>query len=74
MTKQFKEAIKVADKLEDKIAAMHLSLGYVMIAKLAEFTAMEIRKQIPMYIGNLNPKWKLYDDVIALLKGRLNGG
>ena len=72
--KEFKEAKKVADELEDKIAAMHFSLEYVQIAKLAEFAATEIRTQIPMYIGNLNPKWKLYNYVVALLIGRVNGG
>jgi len=72
--KEFKEAEKVADELEDKIAAMHFSLEYVQIAKLAEFAATEIRTQIPMYIGNLNPKWKLYNYVVALLIGRVNGG
>jgi len=72
--KEFKEAKKVADELEDKIAAMHFSLEYVQIAKLAEFAATEIRTQIPMYIGNLkNPKWKLYNYVVALLKDRING-
>ena len=52
---------------------MDLGLTYIEFAKIAEFTAMKIREQISMYTGNLNPKWKLYDDVVALLKDRING-
>ncbi len=74
ITKEFKEAIEIADKLESEICDMDLGLTYTEIAKTAEFTAMKIREQIPMYTENLNPKWKMYDDVIAILKGRINGG
>jgi len=71
---QLEKAIVIADQLETEIRNMHLGLSYIQIAKTAEFTAMKIHEQIPMYTGNLNPKWKLYDNVVALLKGRVNGG
>ncbi|MGD1319546.1 hypothetical protein [Chryseobacterium sp. 2R14A] len=32
--------------------------------KLALMMAIEVLKQIPMYEGNLNPKWKFWDDVV----------
>lgn len=72
MTKDFKKAIEIANKLEDGITKIHPSLSYLSITKLAEFTAMSIRQEIPMYTGNLNPKWKIYDDVVAIIKGRQN--
>lgn len=74
MDAEFKKAVIVADQLENEISDMDLGLTYTEIAKTAEFTAMKIREQIPMYTGNINPKWKLYDNVVALLKGRVNGG
>lgn len=73
MTEQFKKAIIITDNLEAKIIDMKIVNEYVSICKLAEFTAMEIREQIPMYTGNINPKWKIYDDVVAIIKGRQNG-
>ena len=73
MKKDFKKAIEIADKLEYDITKINPSLSYLSITKLAEFTAMTIRQEIPMYNGNLNPKWKIYDDVVAIIKGRQNG-
>ncbi|WP_372937549.1 hypothetical protein [Seonamhaeicola sp.] len=29
----------------------------------------EILKAIPMYTGNLNPKWKFYNDVKSIIEG-----
>ena len=73
MTEDFKKAVEIADKLESGITELHPSLSYISIAKLAEFTAMAIRQEIPMYTGNINPKWEIYDDVVAITKGRQNG-
>ena len=73
MTEDFKKAINIADDLETSIADMDIGLEYIEIVKIAEFAAIKIREQIPMYTGNLNPKWKIYDNVVAVLKGRING-
>lgn len=32
-------------------------------ALIAQRMVLEIQKEIPMYIGCLNPKWKFWDDV-----------
>ncbi|AEL24042.1 hypothetical protein [Cyclobacterium marinum] len=74
MDAEFKKAVVIADQLETEISDMDLGLTYIEIAKMSEFTALKIREQIPMYTGNINPKWKLYDNVVALLKGRVNDG
>ena len=73
MTEDFNKAIEIADKLESVIQEIHPRLSYRNIAKLAELTAMAIREQIPMYTAVINPKWKIYDDVVAITKGRRNG-
>ncbi len=69
-TDKMEEANKIADQLEDEIAKKGYGLTYTQIVGLSELTAMKVRENVPMYTGNLNPKWKLWDDVIALLKGR----
>ena len=73
MDAEFKKAVVIADQLETEISDMDLGLTYIEITKTAEFAAMKIREQIPMYTGNINPKWRIYDNVVALLKARVNG-
>ena len=73
MTEDFKKAVEIADQLEAEINLLGVASDYVGVCTIVQFTAMAIRKQIPMYIGNLNPKWKIYDDVVAIIKGRING-
>ncbi len=73
MTEDFKKAVEIADQLENEINLLGVASDYIGVCTMAQFTAMAIRKQIPMYTGNLNPKWKIYDDVVAIIKGRING-
>ena len=67
------EAKVIADNLEEEVAALHFKLSYPQIAKIALLTAKKIKEQIPMYQGNLNPKWTTYDFVCSLLNERVNG-
>ncbi len=70
----FLEAIEVANGIEEQVRiVMPDGTDYDTILKVARYTADRMKSVIPMYTGNLNPKWKLYDTVILILKGRLNG-
>lgn len=69
-TDKMEEANKIADQLETKITEVGCGLTYYEIVKLSKVMAMKVRENIPMYTGNLNLKWKLWDDVICLLNGR----
>ena len=73
MTEQFEKAIQRADDLETKVIYMKVAKDYTDVCKITEFAAMAIRQEIPMYTGNINPKWQIYDDVVAIIKGRKNG-
>lgn len=59
-----------ANQLENKIAGLHCSLTYEEIVSIAILMAKEVRDNISMYEGNLNPIWKLWDNTIKALKTR----
>lgn len=74
MTDEFKVAVGIANNLEEQIKIVDDELDYKRVLKLAIYTADCMKAIVPMYTGNLNPKWKQLDTVIEILKGRLNGG
>ena len=65
------EPIDNADQLENKIAKLQCQLTYEEIVEVALMTAEEVKSNVPMYDGELNPKWKLWDDTIKALKTRI---
>lgn len=68
------EAVEVANGIEGQVRiVMPDGTDYGIILKVAIYAADRMKSVIPMYTGNLNPKWKLYDTVIFILNGRLNG-
>lgn len=70
----FNEAVEVANSIEEQVRIVMPEVAdYDTILKVARFASDRIRSVIPMYTGNLNPKWKLYDTVFVILNGRLNG-
>jgi len=70
----FQDAIKVADEIEEQVRiVMPTGTSYDIILKISQYTADRMKSVIPMYTGNLNPKWELYDKVFVILNGRLNG-
>ena len=71
-TGNFFLAAEIANSLEGQIKIVDSGLDYKRILKLAIYTADCMKAITPMYIGNLNPKWKQYDTVIKILKYRLN--
>jgi len=73
MGKEFQKAIDIADSIEEQIKIIDSELNYKRVLRLSLYTADCMKSITPMYIGNLNPRWKQYDTVIEILKGRLNG-
>lgn len=70
----FIEAVEVANGIEEQVRiVMSDGTDYDTILKVARYVADRMKSVIPMYTGNLNPKWKLYDTVFIILNGRLNG-
>lgn len=72
MENEFQKAIDIADGIEEQIKIVDSELSYPRVIKLAIYTADRMKSVIPMYTGNINPKWRQYDTVIEVLKGRLN--
>jgi hypothetical protein len=72
MSEEIIEAQRIADEIENGIIKMDLSekINYSDVLKLSEYTIEKVIKEIPRYTGNLNPKWKKYDLVREILKGR----
>ena len=69
------EAIKVANEIEEQVRiVMPSGTDHDTILKVARYTADRMKSVIPMYTGNLNPKWKLYDTVFSILNDRLSEG
>lgn len=64
-------SVKIADGIIDQIKIVDNSLSDKQVLNLAIYTAHQMRSVIPMYIGNLNPKWRLFDSVIDILNSRL---
>ena len=73
MVEDFKKAINIANELEKDIIEFEKDLEYKRVRSIALFTARKIKEQIPMYMGNINPKWLIYDNVVNIIKGRING-
>lgn len=69
---EFQKAIDIANELENDLRNCELEIDYKTILKISLFTARKIKAEIPMYTGNLNPKWALYDNVVSVIVGRLN--
>jgi len=67
------KSVIIANSIEDDIASMHMKLSYLQIVKLALLIAKKILAEIPMYTGELNPKWAIYNFTVELLNSRLNG-
>ena len=65
------EVQKNADKLEDLVAKLNYSLTYDKIVNVAILIAEQVKESHPMYIGNLNPKWALWNDTIVELNNRI---
>ena len=62
---------KNADELENKISKLNCGLTYEEIVKVAIMMAEQIKESHPMYTGNLNPKWALWNDTIVELNNRV---
>lgn len=61
-----------ADQLENKIARLQCLLTYEEIVTVAILMAQEVKDSITKtYEGNLNDKWKLWNDTIEVLKTRI---
>jgi len=60
-----------ANQLENKVAKLSFKLYYDDIVTIAILMAQEVKDSINMYEGELNPKWKLWNDTIEVLKTRL---
>ena len=43
-----------------------------IVLKVVRYTADRIKNNTPMYTGNLNPKWELYDNVVKEINNKLN--
>lgn len=70
----FNEAVEEANSIEEQVKiVMPEGTDYDTILKVAKFASDRMRSVLPLYTGNLNPKWKLYDTVFVILNGRLNG-
>ena len=65
-----KTSDEIADQLEKEITDAGCGLTYYEIVKLSIVTAKTVLENVPMYTGDLNPKWKLWDSVITELKSR----
>lgn len=70
-TKTILDALKMADGIIEQIKIVDNNLNDKQVLNLAIYTAHQMRSVIPMYIGSLNPKWRLYDSVIDILNSRL---
>lgn len=70
MKEDFKQAQEIADGIVEQIKIVDSELSEKTVLKLAIYTAERMRSVIPMYTGNINPKWKIYDRVTGILAER----
>lgn len=71
-TELFDNAQEIAKEIEEYTRLIAPDSDDDTILKLAIYTVDRVKLEIPMYTGNLNPKWKLYDTVYMILRERLN--
>jgi hypothetical protein len=69
-----KTPLELVIGIEEDLRIADDSLNKIQVLKLTRYVIHQTRDIIPMYIGNLNPKWELYDKAIELAESRLNGG
>lgn len=67
----YTKASENANQLESKITKLNCGLTYEEIVKIAIMTANEVKKNTPMYIGDINPKWQLWDNTLKELNMRI---
>lgn len=69
-----KTPLEIVNGIEEQLRITEDSLNNQQVLKLTRYVVHQMRDVIPMYIGNLNLKWELYDKAIELAESRLNGG
>jgi hypothetical protein len=69
-----KTPLEIVIGIEEQLKIVDDSLNKIQVLKLTRYMVHQMRDVIPMYTGNLNPKWKLYDEAIELAECRLNAG
>lgn len=60
-----------ANRLENVIASKNMGHSIEEIIELATLVANEVKDATPMYQGNLNPVWDLWNETIKELESRL---
>ena len=64
------KVVKIVEDLMNTIYNIDPTLSVEKAIEFAIFTCMEVRNVIPMYTGNLNPKWELWENVRLELQKR----
>ena len=66
-----KDTEVIIDRIFNSIDNIAPNLGLSKRIEMALMTVLEVRSQIPMYTGELNPKWKKWEDARIELMDKL---
>jgi hypothetical protein len=61
---------EIVNNMINNIENIVPSINDKQILEMALYITFEVRNAIPMYIGNLNPKWELWEDVRLNIQNR----
>ena len=61
-------AVWVVDNAQKNARALFPNADEITILRISLFSVVSARMVIPMYKGNLNPDWKIYNDAAEILE------
>jgi len=61
---------EIIDNMINNVENIIPSINNKQVLEMVLYITFEIRNATPMYIGNLNPKWELWDNIKLNIQNR----
>jgi len=64
-------AEEIASGIVEQLSSVDSTLSHKQLITISIYVADIMKTIVSMYTGNINPQWKLYCDVVEILKKKL---
>lgn len=61
MTDESTSPEQIAEQIIDEVRQLNPELNSEQVIKFSYYVCCKITSEIPMYVGNLNPKWEKFE-------------
>jgi hypothetical protein len=69
--KNVENVIEIVDNMINNVKNIIPTITDEQTLEMVLYVTLEVRTATPMYIGNLNPKWELWENVRLDIQNRL---